>query len=62
LTTLSIGPEDSAKCYTYDRLDNIAAITAVPASYGNDLAIVPETPLDSIVHRNATLSAGSSPG
>ncbi|MBV4464544.1 RHS domain-containing protein [Pseudomonas sp. SWRI79] len=43
--------DGSAKRYTYDLLDNVATITAVPAPYGNGLAIVPETPLAPIVHR-----------
>jgi RHS repeat-associated protein len=51
LTTLSTGSEDSAKRYTYDLLDNVAAVTAVPAPYGNGLAVVPETPPAPIVHR-----------
>ena len=43
--------DGSAKRYTYDLLDNVAAVTAVPAPYGNGLAIVPETPPAPIVHR-----------
>ncbi|MFL1543487.1 RHS repeat-associated core domain-containing protein [Pseudomonas sp. O39] len=43
--------DGSAKRYDYDRLDNITAVTAVPAPYGNGLAVVPETPPAPIVHR-----------
>ena len=43
--------DGSAKHYRYDPLDNVAAVTAVPAPYGNGLALVPETPPAPIVHR-----------
>lgn len=43
--------DGSAKRYSYDPLDNVAAVTAVPAPYGNGLALVPETPPAPIVHR-----------
>jgi len=43
--------DGSAKHYDYDVLDNITAVTAVPAPYGNGLAVVPETPPVPIVHR-----------
>ncbi|WLI18559.1 RHS repeat-associated core domain-containing protein [Pseudomonas wuhanensis] len=43
--------DGSAKRYTYDLLDNVAAVTAVPAPYGNGLAVVPESPPAPIVHR-----------
>ena len=43
--------DGSAKRYTYDLLDNITAVTAVAATYGNDLAIVPEEPPAPIIHR-----------
>ena len=43
--------DGSAKLYSYDPLDNVAAVTAVPAPYGNGLALVPETPPAPIVHR-----------
>ncbi|MCF5156919.1 type IV secretion protein Rhs [Pseudomonas sp. PA-6-2E] len=43
--------DGSAKRYDYDLLDNITAVTALPAPYGNGLAVVPETPPAPIVHR-----------
>ncbi|MDB6441952.1 DUF6531 domain-containing protein [Pseudomonas sp. 21TX0197] len=43
--------DGSAKRYTYDRLDNVTAVTAVPAPYGTGLVVVPETPPSPIVHR-----------
>lgn len=43
--------DGSAKHYNYDQLDNITTVTAVPAPYGNGLAVVPETPPAPIVHR-----------
>ncbi|WP_185021893.1 RHS repeat-associated core domain-containing protein [Pseudomonas poae] len=43
--------DGSAKRYDYDALDNITTVTAVPAPYGNGLALVPDTPPDPIVHR-----------
>ncbi|KHK65999.1 RHS repeat-associated core domain-containing protein [Pseudomonas frederiksbergensis] len=43
--------DGSAKRYDYDRLDNVAAVTAMPAPYGTGLALIPETPPASIVHR-----------
>ncbi|WP_082340882.1 RHS repeat-associated core domain-containing protein [Pseudomonas sp. MIACH] len=43
--------DGSAKCYRYDPLDNVIAVTAVPAPYGSGLAVVPETPPAPIVHR-----------
>ncbi|WP_053214271.1 RHS repeat-associated core domain-containing protein [Pseudomonas sp. Q12-87] len=43
--------DGSAKRYRYDVLDNVAAVTALPAPYGNGLAVVPETPPAPIVHR-----------
>ncbi|WP_039013265.1 RHS repeat-associated core domain-containing protein [Pseudomonas brassicacearum] len=43
--------DGSAKRYDYDRLDNVAAVTAMPAPYGMGLALVPETPPAPIVHR-----------
>jgi len=43
--------DGSAKRYNYDLLDNITAVTAHPAPYGNGLAVVPETPPAPIVHR-----------
>ena len=43
--------DGSAERYAYDLLDNVAAVTAVPAPYGNDLAVVPESPPAPIVHR-----------
>ncbi|WP_460132789.1 RHS repeat-associated core domain-containing protein [Pseudomonas sp. S1_E04] len=43
--------DGSAKRYDYDRLDNITTVTAIPAPYGNGLAVVPETPPAPIVHR-----------
>ncbi len=43
--------DGSAKHYSYDPLDNVTALTAVPAPYGNGLALVPETPPAPIIHR-----------
>ncbi|TFY89543.1 type IV secretion protein Rhs [Pseudomonas kairouanensis] len=43
--------DGSAKRYCYDLLDNVIEVAAVPAPYGNGLAVVPETPLAPIVHR-----------
>ncbi|WP_447772523.1 RHS repeat-associated core domain-containing protein [Pseudomonas kilonensis] len=43
--------DGSAKRYDYDRLDNVAAVTAMPAPYGTGLALIPETPPAPIVHR-----------
>ncbi|CRM39896.1 Cell wall-associated polypeptide CWBP200 [Pseudomonas sp. 24 R 17] len=43
--------DGSAKHYSYDPLDNVTAVTAVPAPYGNGLALVPETPPAPIIHR-----------
>ncbi|TFF07260.1 type IV secretion protein Rhs [Pseudomonas sp. JMN1] len=43
--------DGSARRYGYDALDNITTVTAVPAPYGNGLALVPDTPPDPIVHR-----------
>ncbi|WP_339493278.1 RHS repeat-associated core domain-containing protein [Pseudomonas sp. EA_35y_Pfl1_P108] len=43
--------DGSAKQYSYDPLDNVTAVTAVPAPYGNGLALVPETLPAPIVHR-----------
>ena len=43
--------DGSAKRYDYDLLDNIIAVTALAAPYGNGLAVVPETPPAPIVHR-----------
>ncbi|MBU6956189.1 RHS domain-containing protein [Pseudomonas sp. CVAP len=43
--------DGSAKRYTYDLLDNVAAVTAIPAPYGNGLAVVPEAPPAPIVHQ-----------
>ncbi|AVE06208.1 type IV secretion protein Rhs [Pseudomonas palleroniana] len=43
--------DGSAKRYDYDALDNITTVTAVPAPYGNGLALVPDTPPDPIVHQ-----------
>lgn len=43
--------DGSAKRYDYDRLDNVAAVTAMPAPYGTGLAIIPEAPPTPIVHR-----------
>ncbi|AZF40091.1 Rhs-family protein [Pseudomonas sp. R4-39-08] len=43
--------DGSAKRYAYDPLDNVTAVTAMPAPFGNGLAIVPETPPAPIVHR-----------
>ncbi|WP_250886214.1 RHS repeat-associated core domain-containing protein [Pseudomonas brassicacearum] len=43
--------DGSAKRYDYDRLDNVAAVTTMPAPYGTGLALIPETPPAPIVHR-----------
>ncbi|KTB66024.1 type IV secretion protein Rhs [Pseudomonas fluorescens] len=43
--------DGSAKRYDYDALDNITTLTAVPAPYGNGLALVPDIPPAPIVHR-----------
>ncbi|WP_434675087.1 RHS repeat-associated core domain-containing protein [Pseudomonas sp. D3-10] len=43
--------DGSAKRYDYDRLDNVAAVTAMPAPYGTGLALIPEIPPAPIVHR-----------
>ncbi|WP_339492608.1 DUF6531 domain-containing protein, partial [Pseudomonas rhizophila] len=43
--------DGSAKRYTYDPLDNVAAVTAIPAPYGTGLAVIPEAPPAPIVHR-----------
>ncbi|MFW9266867.1 RHS repeat-associated core domain-containing protein [Pseudomonas sp. NR3] len=43
--------DGSAKRYDYDRLDNVAAVTAMPAPHGTGLAIIPEAPPAPIVHR-----------
>jgi len=43
--------DGSAKHYSYDPLDNVTAVTTVPAPYGNGLALVPETPPAPIIHR-----------
>ncbi|MGC6368569.1 RHS repeat-associated core domain-containing protein [Pseudomonas sp. K2I15] len=43
--------DGSAKRYDYDRLNNITAVTAVAAPYGNGLAVVPEMPPAPIVHQ-----------
>ncbi|MCW1246408.1 DUF6531 domain-containing protein [Pseudomonas sp. SAICEU22] len=43
--------DGSAKRYDYDRLDNVAAVTAMPAPYGTGLALIPEAPTAPIVHR-----------
>ncbi|OOG83509.1 type IV secretion protein Rhs [Pseudomonas sp. A25(2017)] len=43
--------DGSAKRYDYDRLDNVAAVTAMPAPYGTGLALIPETSPAPIVHR-----------
>ncbi|CAH0186176.1 RHS repeat-associated core domain-containing protein [Pseudomonas mediterranea] len=43
--------DGSAKRYAYDRLDNVAALTAVPAPHGTGLAVVSEAPPPPIVHR-----------
>lgn len=43
--------DGSAKRYDYDLLDNITAVTAIPAPYGSGLAVVPETLPAPIVHR-----------
>ncbi|MBN2976468.1 RHS repeat-associated core domain-containing protein, partial [Pseudomonas lactucae] len=43
--------DGSAKRYRYDPLDNVIAVTAVPAPYGSGLAVVPEIPPTPIVHR-----------
>ena len=43
--------DGSAKRYDYDLLDNITTVTAIPAPYGNGLAVVPEAPPAPIVHR-----------
>jgi RHS repeat-associated protein len=43
--------DGSAKRYAYDVLDNITTVTAVPAPYGNGLAVVPQAPPAPIVHR-----------
>lgn len=43
--------DGSAKRYSYDLLDNVIEVAAVPAPYGNGLAVVPETPPVPIVHR-----------
>ncbi|EPJ80369.1 RHS repeat-associated core domain-containing protein [Pseudomonas sp. CFII68] len=43
--------DGSAKRYDYDRLDNVAAVTAMPAPYGTGLALVPEAPPPPTVHR-----------
>ncbi len=42
--------DGSAKRYDYDRLDNVAAVTAMPAPYGTGLALIPEIPPAPIVH------------
>ncbi|MGU9857889.1 RHS repeat-associated core domain-containing protein [Pseudomonas sp. LF245] len=42
--------DGSAKRYGYDPLNNVIAVTAVPAPHGNGLAVVPETPPAPIVH------------
>nr|WP_238340186.1 RHS repeat-associated core domain-containing protein [Pseudomonas sp. SWRI18] len=43
--------DGSAKRYDYDALDNVTTVTAVPAPFGNGLAVVPEAPPAPIVHR-----------
>ena len=43
--------DGSAKRYDYDALDNVTTLTAVPAPYGNGLALVPDIPPAPIVHR-----------
>jgi RHS repeat-associated protein len=43
--------DGSAKRYRYDPLDNVIAVSAVPAPYGSGLAVVPETAPAPIVHR-----------
>ena len=43
--------DGSAKRYGYDPLNNVIAVTAVPAPHGNGLAVVPETPPAPIVHQ-----------
>ncbi|AZF13421.1 Rhs-family protein [Pseudomonas sp. R2-37-08W] len=43
--------DGSAKRYAYDPLDNVTTVTAMPAPFGNGLAVVPETPPAPIVHR-----------
>ncbi|MBV6660209.1 RHS domain-containing protein [Pseudomonas yamanorum] len=43
--------DGSAKRYDYDTLDNITAMTAIPAPYGSGLALVPEAPPPPIVHQ-----------
>ncbi|MGO4322973.1 RHS repeat-associated core domain-containing protein [Pseudomonas sp. KB_12] len=50
--------DGSAKRYDYDRLDNVAAVTAMPAPYGTGLALVPESPQPPIVHRLERDAAG----
>ncbi|MBO0492300.1 RHS repeat-associated core domain-containing protein [Pseudomonas sp. Marseille-Q1929] len=42
--------DGSAKRYNYDPLNNVIAVTAVPAPHGSGLAVVPETPPAPIVH------------
>ena len=42
--------DGSAKRYGYDPLNNVIAVTAVPAPHGNGLAVVPENPPAPIVH------------
>ncbi|MCE0460047.1 RHS repeat-associated core domain-containing protein [Pseudomonas uvaldensis] len=50
--------DGSAKRYSYDVLDNVSAVTAIPAAYGNGLAVVPEPPPQPIVHRLERDAAG----
>ncbi|MGN8278730.1 type IV secretion protein Rhs, partial [Pseudomonas sp. SMN5] len=50
--------DGSAKRYSYDMLDNVSAVTALPAPYGNGLAVVPEQPPAPIVHRLERDAAG----
>lgn len=50
--------DGSAKRYSYDVLDNVSAVTAIPAAYGNGFAVVPETPPQPIVHRLERDAAG----
>ncbi len=46
--------DGSAKRYAYDPLDNVATIMAVPAPYGNGLAIVPPRRPLAPPHRSST--------